>query len=312
MKQHDNINERDLLKTEQQNPVSKEIDTRSVEKILQIINDEDKKVAFAVGKVLPEISQTVKEAVAVLKSGGRIIYLGAGTSGRLGVLDAAEIPPTFSAPDTWFQGIIAGGREALVRSIEGAEDHPENAVEGLKAIALSDRDLLIGIASSSTTPYVIEGLRFARKRGAATVFIICNPDPLKPVPVDILIPVDIGSEIITGSTRMKSGTATKLILNSISTATMIKLGKVFDNLMVDLMVTNKKLEDRGKRIISRVTGVDYDTAGDFLRRSHGSVKSAIVMVLLDCNLQDADRELAAVDGHLRLLLDRRNIVINSH
>jgi len=270
---------------------------------LRIINDEDKLIASAVEQTLPDVAEAVRLAVKTLKSGGRIIYMGAGTSGRLGVLDASEIPPTFSAPKNWFHGVIAGGREALVQSIEGAEDHPEQAQIDLEKVDLGGNDLLIGIASSSTTPYVIAGLDYARNLNAYTVFLICNPKPLSPIKVDVLISVDVGQEIITGSTRMKSGTATKLILNSISTTTMIQLGKVYDNLMVDLMVTNKKLEDRGRRIISSVTGVNYQKAGNILVEAEGSVKTAIVMVELNCNLSEAKNKLLEVNGRLRNLLE---------
>lgn len=299
------IQQRDKLKTEQQNPVSEGIDRRSIEEILAIINNEDKMVAFAVEKVLAQVAETVRLAVKALKSEGRVIYMGAGTSGRLGVLDASEIPPTFSAPQDRFIGLVAGGREALVKSIEGAEDIPEKAKEDLKDISLGDTDLVIGIASSSTTTYVLEGLKYARKTGAATAFLICNPEPLSPVDVDVIIAVDIGNEILTGSTRMKSGTATKLILNSISTTAMIQLGKVYDNLMVDLMVTNKKLEDRGRRIISRVCEVDYDAAGDLLFNASGSVKTAIVMGKFGWDIKRAHFELDSVGGKLRDLLESK-------
>ena len=293
---------RESLKTEQQNQASSGIDSKSTDEILRIINSQDKLVADAVEKVLPQIADTVELVVETLKEGGRVIYIGAGTSGRLGVLDASEIPPTFSAPHSWFQGVIAGGKDALVRSIEGAEDKLGQSRYDLEKIGFSSKDILIGIASSSTTPYVVDALEYAREIGARTVFLICNPSPLNPVDVDVLIPVDIGQEILTGSTRMKSGTATKMILNSISTTSMIKLGKVYDNLMVDLMVTNKKLEDRGKRIISKVAGIDGKSAGEYLLSSSGSVKTAIVMAHYRISFDEAVEKLKNVNGHLRKLI----------
>jgi N-acetylmuramic acid 6-phosphate etherase len=290
------------LTTEQQNPRSHRIDTRSIPEILEIINREDQSVAPAVRKVLPAIAEAVELAVAAIRGGHHIFYVGAGTSGRLGVLDATEMPPTYSAPRDWFQGIIAGGREALVRSIEGAEDKPEDAERDLKAFGVSAGDLVVGIASSSATPYVIAALKYARSIGAATVYLICNPRPLVPVEVDVLIAVDVGPEIITGSTRMKSGTATKLVLNMLSTTTMIRIGKVYSNLMVDLQVVNNKLVDRGTRIIEQLTDLDYDTAREYLERAEGSVKTAIVMARKQCDLATARRLLQENDGFLRRVI----------
>jgi len=294
-----NIKERKDLTTEQQNPNSHRIDTRSVEEILDIINREDQTVALAVRKVLPSIAQAVNLAETTLREGHRIFYVGAGTSGRLGVLDATEMPPTYSAPREWFQGIIAGGREALVRSIEGAEDKPEDASRDLKMAGVTGGDLVIGIASSSATPYVVAALQYGRSIGARTAYLICNPQPLVPVEVDVLIAVDVGPEIITGSTRMKSGTATKMVLNMISTTTMIRIGKVYSNLMVDLQVVNNKLVDRGTRIIAQLTGLSYQKAREYLEQSGGSVKTAIVMARKKCNRETAQQLLREQGGFLR-------------
>lgn len=287
------------LETEQQNPNSYRIDRKSIPEILDIINREDEKIAPAVRKTLPEIARAVELTVKAIRSGHRLIYVGAGTSGRLGVLDATEMPPTYSAPRNWFQGLIAGGSEALVRSIEGAEDKPEDAVKDLKAMGLTAGDCVMGIASSSATPYVVSALTYARELGAGTIYLICNPAPLVPVEVDVLIAVPVGPEIITGSTRMKSGTATKMVLNMISTTSMIKIGKVYGNLMVDLQVVNNKLVDRGSRIIAQLSGLDYEQAKAYLEKSGGSVKTAIVMARQSCTREEALDLLRSKNGSLR-------------
>lgn len=295
------------LSTEKQNPRSLRIDAGSVAEILEIINTEDRSLAGKVSEVLPEVARAVELAVATLRKGGHIYYVGAGTSGRLGVLDAAEIPPTFSAPRDWFQGIIAGGNDALTRSIEGAEDHPEDAHRDLGAAGVSPNDLVIGIASSSATPYVVAALEYSHSRGAATVYLICNPRPLHPVEVDVLISVDVGPEVITGSTRMKSGTATKMVLNMISTATMVRLGKVYGNLMVDLMAVNQKLVDRGARIIQQLSGLSYQQARSQLEKAGLSVKRALVMAHKGCNQDQAQRLLDRQGGMLRKVIgDQEN------
>ena len=291
------------LTTEQQNIASMDIDCRSVAEILETINSEDQGVAEAVARVMPEVEETVELTVNALRGGGHVFYIGAGTSGRLGVLDAAECPPTFSAPPDMFQGIIAGGDAALRQSIEGAEDIPENAVRDLKEKGLSAGDILIGIASSSTTPYVVRALEYGREIECKTVFLICNPAPLTPVEVDVLIAVDVGSEVITGSTRMKSGTATKLVLNMISTATMVRLGKVYGNLMVDLKAVNEKLVDRGTRIIAQLTDLPYDEAKTKLADAQMEVKAAIVMHHRNCGFDQARELLAQHDGFLRPTLE---------
>ncbi len=294
--------ERSELITEAQNPKSKEIDKLSTHAILKLINREDSLIASVVKKVIPDIEKVVELAVTALKGGNRIIYIGAGTSGRLGILDASEIPPTFSAPREWFTGVIAGGREAVFRSIEAAEDRSEDAIKDLKAIKIRQGDVIIGIASSSTTPYVIAGLTFAKQLDCKTVFLICNPLSSESIIFDIVISLDLGPEIITGSTRMKAGTATKMVLNMISTTTMIRMGKVYGNLMVDLQVVNEKLRDRGTRIIEKLTGLKYDEAGEVLNKSGGSVKTALVMVIKSCSKVEAIKLINKFDGNLRQII----------
>ena len=295
------INHRELI-TEKQNPHTMDIDNLSTLEILDIINREDSLISAEVKKTIPKIKKVVEFAVTALKNGNRIIYIGAGTSGRLGILDASEIPPTFSAPREWFTGVIAGGDEAVFRSVESAEDIPKDAARDLNSIGMRKGDVLIGIASSGTTPYVIAGLKYAKQIGCRTAFIICNPAPVKSEYLDVIISVDLGPEIITGSTRMKAGTATKLILNMISTTTMVKMGKVYGNLMVDLQVWNEKLRDRGTRIIENLTNLNYNKAGKVLKDSGGSVKTALIMVVKSCSKKVAKELIAKYDGNLRQII----------
>ena len=290
------------LNTEQQNTQSLNIDSVSVEKVLQTINQEDQTVAQAVKKAIPEIESVVHLTTGSMREGGRVFYIGAGTSGRLGVLDASEIPPTYSAPEKWFIGIIAGGDRALRKSIEGAEDQPESAVKDLDPFGINDKDVVIGISCSGAAAYVVSALEYARKLGAKTVYLVTNPDPYKMAEVDIVIVVDTGPEIITGSTRMKAGTATKMVLNMISTATMVQLGKVYGNLMVDLMAVNEKLIDRGMRIIMQLTGLDRKDALERLKEAKMSVKKAVVMETKGIPLQETERLLEKVKGSLRQAL----------
>ena len=291
------------LNTEQQNTQSLNIDSVSVEKVLQTINQEDQTVAQAVKKAIPEIESVVHLTTGSMREGGRVFYIGAGTSGRLGVLDASEIPPTYSAPEKWFIGIIAGGDRALRKSIEGAEDQPESAVKDLDPFGINDKDVVIGISCSGAATYVVSALEYARKLGAKTVYLVTNPDPYKMAEVDIVIVVDTGPEIITGSTRMKAGTATKMVLNMISTATMVQLGKVYGNLMVDLMAVNEKLIDRGMRIIMQLTGLDRKDALERLKEAKMSVKKAVVMETKGIPLQETERLLEKVKGSLRKALE---------
>jgi len=290
------------LNTEKQNVRSKDIDSLPVDEILKLINKEDMTVAHAVEQSIPEIGQVVKLTTSSLSSGGRVFYVGAGTSGRLGVLDASEIPPTFSASKNCFIGIIAGGDSALRNSVEGAEDDFDQARYDLQDYKLNHNDVLIGISCSGAAKYVISALEYAEEKGAKTVYIITNPNPFKSTKVTILVMVDTGPEIVTGSTRMKAGTATKMILNMISTATMISLGKVYGNLMVDLMAVNEKLLDRGSRIIAQLTKLNYQDANKKLLEAEKSVKIAIVMEILNCSIGRAKRILAKEGGFLRRII----------
>ena len=291
------------LKTEQQNLQSSQIDSMSINDILKTINREDQNIAIAVQATLPDIGKTVELTVNSIQKGGRVFYVGAGTSGRLGVLDASEIPPTFSAPKGLFIGVIAGGENALRNSIEGAEDRPEEAIIDLGQYDLNENDTLVGISCSGAANYVVSALDHAKANGAKTVYLITNPNPFKITEVDVIINAVTGPEVVTGSTRMKAGTATKLILNMISTATMIKLGKVYGNLMVDLMAVNDKLVDRGTRIIEQLTDLDYDGAQLKLFEAEKSVKTAIVMEKLNCTLNEAREKLDNAGGFLRNLID---------
>ena len=291
------------LKTEQQNSQSSQIDSMSINDILETINREDQNIAIAVQATLPDIEKTVELTVNSIQKGGRVFYVGAGTSGRLGVLDASEIPPTFSAPKGLFIGVIAGGENALRNSIEGAEDRPEEAIIDLGQYDLNENDTLVGISCSGAANYVVSALDHAKANGAKTVYLVTNPDPFKITEVDVIINAVTGPEVVTGSTRMKAGTATKLILNMISTATMIKLGKVYGNLMVDLMAVNDKLVDRGTRIIEQLTDLDYDGAQLKLFEAEKSVKTAIVMEKLNCTLNEAREKLDNAGGFLRNLID---------
>ncbi|RMH18066.1 MAG: N-acetylmuramic acid 6-phosphate etherase, partial [Gemmatimonadetes bacterium] len=274
--------------TEQRNPRSARIDLLSAEEIVALINAEDRTVPEAVGRERAAIARAMELAVEALAGGGRLIYVGAGTSGRLGVLDAAEMPPTFGTDPEQVQGIIAGGYEALVRAQEGAEDHPEDGAAAVDARGVGPDDFVLGIATSGTTPFVHGALARARERGARTGFLLCTPpsDELR-ARHDVVIAPLVGPEVVTGSTRMKAGTATKLVLNTITTGAMVLLGKVYGNLMVDLQVTCEKLEDRGERILRVLLGLDADAAARLLREAGGHVKTALVMGRLDVDADEA-------------------------
>tara|TARA_A100001011_G_scaffold102316_2_gene107850 strand:+ start:46585 stop:47484 length:900 start_codon:yes stop_codon:yes gene_type:complete len=291
-----------LSSTEKQNPISKNLDTKPIKEILKIINNEDSKIAGAVNKILPEIEKTINFAVETIKNGKNIFYVGAGTSGRLGVLDAAECVPTFSVPENYFQGIIAGGNDALVKSIENSEDDLLSAENDLKKVKVSSGDLVIGIASSGTTPYVLQALKYSKKNGCKTVFLICNKSFKNSFDFDVIILVDVGQEVIAGSTRMKSGTATKMILNMISTTTMVKIGKVYDNLMIDLKVVNNKLFNRAIRIINTITGLDEKESKKILIKAKNEVKVAIVMHNHNFSYKVAKTYLQKHNGSLREVL----------
>lgn len=287
------------LTTEQRNPCSDHIDTAPVEEILRVINTEDHLVPIAVRREIPYIARAVDLVVEGFQQGGRLIYLGAGTSGRLGILDASECPPTFGTDPNLIIGLIAGGPDAMFRAQEGAEDHEAYGVADLKQIDLKRADVVCGIAASRRTPYVVGGVAYARSIGCPTVFITCNPRSQFDLPVDVAICPTVGPEVLMGSTRMKSGTAQKLVLNMITTTAMIRLGKVYENMMVDLQLNSAKLVERARRVVMTVTGLDYDAATLALDAAKGHVKSALVMVLAGVDLGEAERRLAAHHGFVR-------------
>jgi N-acetylmuramic acid 6-phosphate etherase len=287
------------LTTESINPVSKKIDRVEVSEILKIINREDQKAAKAVRKEIKNISKAVSLIVNVIKNGGRLFYIGAGTSGRLGILDAVECPPTFGVSSKLIQGIIAGGNKALIKSQEGIEDKKSQAKIDLKRRNFNKKDVLCGIAASSRTPYVISALEYAKKIGAKTIYISCNPksqiqnrkSKIQNQYADVEIRPVVGPEVIAGSTRMKAGTSQKMILNMITTATMIKLGKVYGNLMVDLKIMSKKLEERAKKIIMLTTNSSYKKAEILLKKASNNVKLAIIMGLTGVDVKIARKFL---------------------
>ena len=287
------------LTTETRNPRTMEIDRAPLMEIVQLLHEEDQVAVDAVTPELPYIAQAVKIVEAAFRQGGRLFYVGAGTSGRLGVLDAAECPPTFGTPPDQVQGLIAGGREAMFEAQEGAEDHESDGAEAVDAAGVTDRDVVCGIAASRRTPYVVGAVARAREVGAKTLFVTCNPRSQFSLDVDVAICPDVGPEPIMGSTRMKSGTATKLVLNAISTATMIRLGKVYENMMVDLQMTNLKLVERSKRIVMTAAGVDYDRATEALDAASGHVKTALVMLLADVDAGAARQRIEDADGFVR-------------
>lgn len=288
--------------TEARNPASMDIDAQSTENILKIINREDANIAPAVATQIPAIARTVDAVVAALQEGGRLIYIGAGTSGRLGILDASECPPTYSTDPNQILGIIAGGREAVFRSVEHAEDDEVLAVADLQAIDFNDKDVLIGIAASGRTPYVLSALRHAQGLGAVSVALTCTADNPMQKHCDIAISPVVGAEVVTGSTRMKAGTAQKLVLNMISTAAMIRLGKVYRNLMVDVKPSNAKLVARQKNIVMQAAGCDMPAAVAALQTADGEAKTAILMLLLNIDAPAARALLTAHHGHIRAAL----------
>ena len=295
---------RDPRITEHRNPRTADIDLAEPLAIVDRIAAEDARVAGAVAQQREALARAIECAEAALRSGGRVIYCGAGTSGRLGVLDASEIPPTFGADFGLFVGLIAGGTPALLRAQEGAEDSPEGGAHDLREVHVSDRDFVVGIAASGTTPYVHGALHAAKAVGARTGLVCCTPPPVTILEVvDVSIIVITGPEVVTGSTRMKAGTATKLVLNTISTGAMIRLGKTYGNLMVDLRATNAKLVDRSERITAEVTGLDRDATRALLARADGQVKRAIVMHFLGVEGGDADAALARAGGVIRRVPD---------
>ncbi|TMQ62481.1 MAG: N-acetylmuramic acid 6-phosphate etherase [Candidatus Eisenbacteria bacterium] len=287
------------LVTEQRNPRSKNLDRLTTTQILMLMNREDRRVPAAVGREIRNISRAVDLIVERLARGGRLFYVGAGTSGRLGVLDATECPPTFGTPRTLVQGIIAGGRRALVRSVEGAEDDPKAAAAALKKRRVSERDVVVGIMASRRTPYAVGALKYGRAIGAATIAVTANPAGGSPLRCDVIIAPRVGPEVLTGSTRLKAGTAQKLVLNMLTTGAMVRLGKVYENLMVDLKTASRKLEERTKRVFMNATGASYAETGRWLKRAGGSLKVAIVMRRAGVTRAEAERRLKEAQGWVR-------------
>lgn len=290
------------LSTEKRNNNTMKMDEMSVLEILETMNQEDRLVPKAIETELANIEKAVQKAIRSFKAGGRLIYIGAGTSGRLGILDAVECVPTFGVSSEQVVGIIAGGTEAIKTAIEGVEDNPELGMEDLKAISLKADDTVVGIAASGRTPYVIGALQYAKQIGAETIAISCNKGAEVSGYADTAIEIETGAEVLTGSTRLKAGTAQKLVLNMISTAAMIGIGKVYGNLMVDVQATNAKLIERSKRIIMDAAQVDYETAQRYYSEADGHVKTAIVMSLLDCTKEQAVEKLEIAGGFVRKAL----------
>jgi N-acetylmuramic acid 6-phosphate etherase len=293
------IKDRSKLTTEKRNSRSADIDMLSTQQIVDIINAEDKLIAGAVAKERKHIAEAVDVIVERFGRGGRLFYVGAGTSGRLGVLDASECPPTFGVSPSLVQGIIAGGRGALVRSAEGAEDYEKDGAAEIMKRKIRKVDTVVGIAACGITPYVLGALKKAKQIGAATVFVTCAPEAVKHIPAGIIINPVVGAEVVTGSTRMKAGTATKIVLNTLTTTAMIKTGKVYGNLMVDVKATNNKLKDRSQRIVTELTGLSKPKARQLLDNAKGRVKPAIVMHFRKVGFKKALDILSKSDQSLR-------------
>jgi N-acetylmuramic acid 6-phosphate etherase len=293
------LDELAVFLSESRNPDTLDLDTLSTLQVLERINQADQQVALVIRQLLPDIAKAVDAIVAAFSQGGRLIYIGAGTSGRLGVLDAAECPPTFSTPPEQVQALIAGGETAILRAVEGAEDSKEQGAADVQAIQLNANDVLVGIAASGRTPYVVAALEYANQVGATTVGISCNPDTAVLKTATIAICAAVGPEVLTGSTRMKSGTAQKLILNMLSTASMVRSGKVYQNLMVDVHASNQKLWVRAARIVSQATGCSHDEAKTMLADSDYNAKLAILRLLTGLNRPAAEQLLREKQGFLR-------------
>jgi N-acetylmuramic acid 6-phosphate etherase len=289
-------------RTEHRNPASRNLDRLSSTAILRLMNREDRKVAMLVGREIPMIARAVDAVVRSIRKGGRLIYVGAGTSGRLAVLDAAECPPTFGISREVVQALIAGGRRAVTGAVEGAEDSVANGARNLRAKKLTRNDVVVGIAASGTTPYVLGALRYARKRRATTVALVSNRRSPMARLAQIVIAPEVGPEVVTGSTRLKAGTSHKMVLNMLSTASMTRLGHVYENLMIDVALTNQKLRERGLRILAEASGKDLSTAEHALRQARHSVRTALVMLRLGVDAKRARALLAGANGNLRRAL----------
>lgn len=291
------------LTTEQRNKKSMDIDSKGTLDILRIINDEDKLVAFAVEKEISYIAEAVELVVTSFKEGGRLLYFGAGTSGRIGVVDAVECPPTYGTPPEMVQGFIAGGKEAMFVAQEGAEDKEENGAKDVIKAKVTEKDTVCGIAASRRTPYVIGAVKKARELRAKTIYVTSNPRNEFNLDVDVAICPEVGPEVVMGSTRMKSGTAQKLVLNMITTTAMIRIGKVYENMMIDLQMTNLKLVERSKRIVMTITGVSYNEAEKYLKEARGHVKTALVMIHAKVSYEEAKRRLELSEGFVRKAIE---------
>lgn len=291
--------------TEQRNPLSTDLDTLPTLEMLRLMNRLDATIPPIIAECLPALAQTVDRITVILAAGGRLFYQGAGTSGRLAVLDAVELLPTFSAPPGMVVGLIAGGSAAMFRSVEGAEDDTEQGRHDLLAQHFGPQDMLIGVAASGRTPYVLGGLHYAKEIGAPTAVVVCNPASPMAALADCVIELITGPEILTGSTRLRAGTATKLVLNMLSTCAMVKLGKVYGNLMVDVQPTNDKLRQRAVRIVTEITGVEPAAAATLLQEAGWQVKTAVVMGLAGIDAAEAQRRLQQSGGHVRTAIQSR-------
>ncbi len=290
------------LTTETRNEATRNLDTMNPLEIATVMNREDENVVARIREVLPEVAKAITWVREAFEAGGRLIYMGAGTSGRLGVLDSVECPPTFGVSPEMVVGLIAGGEGAFMKAVEGAEDSVSLGVEELKGIGLNRRDIVVGIAASGRTPYVIGGLEYARSLGCKTIAVACNKGSLVGAAADLAVEPVTGPEVLTGSTRLKAGTAQKMVLNMISTGAMVGIGKVYENLMVDVMPTNEKLRVRANSIVTEATGCSPERAGQQLEAAGGSVKTAIVMELLGCSAAEAEEKLKGSQGHIRKCL----------
>jgi N-acetylmuramic acid 6-phosphate etherase len=288
------------LATEQRNPRSMDLDLLEVPELLALINSEDRTVPEAVAREIPHIAHAVDLIVASFKAGGRLIYVGAGTSGRLGVLDASECPPTFGSDPDMVVGVIAGGYTAVVRAVEGAEDRADHGAQAMDDLEVGPEDTVVGLAASRRTPYVVSAVARAKSLGAHTVYVTCTPRAEFTLDVDVAICPVVGPEVLMGSTRMKAGTAQKLVCNMLTTAAFTRVGKAYENMMVDLLANSQKLVERGRRTVMTATGCDYTQAAHAIEAADRSVKTAIVMLKLKCSREEAERRLAAADGFVRI------------
>jgi N-acetylmuramic acid 6-phosphate etherase len=296
------LGKKDARRTESRLAASKKLDRMTALEIVRLMNREDRRVAAAVGRELPAIARAVDAIVAAMRGGGRLIYVGAGSSGRMAVLDAAECPPTFGISKKKMMALIAGGRRAVTGAVEGAEDSAGNGARDLRRLKLGRRDVVVGIAASGTTPYVLGAMKFARGRGAMTIAVMANRDmPLARL-AGIAIGVEVGAEVLTGSTRLKAGTSQKMVLNMLSTAVMVRLGHVYENLMIDAVMTNKKLQGRAVRILMEASGAGVSAAEDALRAAGHSMRVALVMLKLDVGAGEARKRLKTARGRLRVAL----------